>query len=232
MCWGGRWAQPGTCGLDVQSASQSLIVNRLQVDHIVFPQEVLMSRQAWPPLAGSRSACGHKKKNIHLLDCEGSISMDLTVFMSCTSQSKRILYTKPNSVQEPLYPQGVLRGLSFVHLYSHTSRARGPSLDNPLSPSWTLAPVWPSSLPLCPHPLLFCGSLITGSALRLITSKTRLPLHPNPIIPALCVTTPPKMIYQRIIHRRFKKDPFAFIWKRFKHKWPCNSFWFLQLIWT
>lgn len=40
------------------------------------------------------------------------------------------------------------------------------------------------------------------------------------------------MIYQRIIHLRFKKEPFAFIWTGFKHNWLCNSFWFLWLIWT
>lgn len=51
---------------------------------------------------------------------------------------------------------------------------------------------------LCSPPLFSSssspGSLITGSALRLITSKTRLPLHPNPIIHTLCqppATQPP-----------------------------------------
>lgn len=123
---------------------------------------------------------------------------------------KHILWTKPNSVQVPLYPQS-FEGFQLYIITLLHPEPRGPSLDNPLSPSWTLAPVWPSSLPLCPPPLLSCGSLITGSALRLITSKAWLPLHPNPIIPALCVNTPPKMIYQRIIHQRFEKEPFAFI---------------------
>lgn len=96
------------------------------------------------------------------------------------------------------------------HTHSHTP----PALHDHL--------VWPDHAcalsALHPLLLLFFSSpspstLITGSALRLITSKTRLPLHPNPIIHTLCVThrqhnphppirlrtlTLPKMIHQRI----------------------------------
>ena len=63
MCWRAEWAEPGTCGRDAQCTSQSLIPSP-RVDHREFLQEVLTSRQAWPPSAGSHSACGHKDKKI------------------------------------------------------------------------------------------------------------------------------------------------------------------------
>lgn len=84
-----------------------------------------------------------------------------------------------------------------MRLYVLHTQLKDPHSTTPSPPFMDTRPC----LAILP-PLLCSGSLITGSVLSLISSKPRLPLHPNPIIPAPCVTTPSEMIYQRIIGQK------------------------------
>lgn len=151
MCWGpasSSWNSWPRCA----GTSQSLTLNRPQADHTAFLREALKSRRAWPPLVGSRSACGHKKAK-HLLEKEGS---DVTSHRTCASSwavqlEINISQRKPNSVQDPLYPESK----EGFHLYIFSlihPELEDPHSTTPFPLHGHSPPDWPSALPVCPSP--------------------------------------------------------------------------------
>lgn len=118
--------------------------------HAASPPAAPASRRVSHPSVGSRSACGHKRASWDRFICadESNDAAKARDWSRGESLRPGLPGSEANTLNAPSAPSSgafvageSMRGLSFLHLYSHILSRRTP----PLSPSRTAGPARPSS---------------------------------------------------------------------------------------
>lgn len=150
----------------------------------VFQIEPALWHFIWAVVRGDNNVPSSSRFS---LGCTLGVSLSDFLYILLGRNRLDMMYLKKNDVHEDSSWLWSQLGFFPCHFHFFTFQSLQLPLAH-LSMSQSRQPLTrlPTTL-LLSSSLLSSGSLITGSVLRLISSKPRLPLHPNPIRPPLCV---------------------------------------------